>query len=51
MLSFLQPGAGRRLDAANLVSYPEPSLHPDRVMSEHDLVFLIEGEWEICQSG
>ncbi len=51
MLSFLQPGAGRRLDAANFVSYPEPSLHPDRVMSEHDLVFLIEGEWEICQSG
>ena len=51
MISFLQPGAGRRLGAANFVSYPEPHLHPDRVMNEHDLVFLIEGEWEVCQSG
>ena len=51
MISFLQPGAGRRLGAANFVSYPEPHLHPDRVMNEHDLVFLIEGEWEVCQGG
>ena len=51
MISFLRPGSGRRLGAANFVSYPEPSLHPDRVMNEHDLVFLIEGEWEVCQGG
>lgn len=51
MISFLQPGAGRRLGAANFVSYPEPYLHPDRVMNEHDLVFLLEGQWEVCQSG
>lgn len=51
MISYLQPGAGRRLSAANFASYPEPYFHPDRVMTEHDLVFLLEGEWEVCQSG
>ena len=50
MISFLHPSACRRLSAANFSAYSEPYFHPDRVMTEHDLVYLIEGEWEVCQN-
>jgi AraC-like DNA-binding protein/mannose-6-phosphate isomerase-like protein (cupin superfamily) len=31
--------------------YPTPEYHPDRVMSEHDLLFICEGEWTVIQDG
>ena len=31
--------------------YPKPSIHDDRVMSEHDLLYIFDGEWEIGQDG
>lgn len=31
--------------------YVTGALHPDRVMAEHDLVYLVEGDWEIFQNG
>ena len=39
----------RVVDIANNDFYSESSLHPDRVMKEHDLVYIVEGEWEIWQ--
>lgn len=29
--------------------YPAPDMHPDRVLAEHDLLYVMEGEWSICQ--
>jgi len=51
MIARLSTDGRRRLTGANFVYYPEPALHPDRVLHEHDLIFLVEGEWEICQDG
>ena len=31
--------------------YPNPSIHDDRVMSEHNLLYIFDGEWEIGQDG
>lgn len=51
MISCLSAGSRRCIQAANFMYYPEPSIHPDRVMNEHDLIYLIEGEWDIWQDG
>jgi len=40
----------RSVNAANYMTYICGSLHPDRVMPEHDLVYLSEGQWEIWQN-
>lgn len=29
--------------------YAEPDLHPDRVLAEHDLLYVMDGEWSLCQ--
>lgn len=29
--------------------YPNPELHPDRIMQEHDLMYVVEGEWRVFQ--
>lgn len=39
--------AQRKLTAGNYVTYAQPTLHPDRIIQEHDFVFLLEGAWEI----
>lgn len=39
----------RRILRANHNYYENKILHPDRVMSEHDLIYMVEGEWEIHQ--
>ena len=31
--------------------YPNPSIHDDRVMTEHNLLYIFSGEWEIGQDG
>jgi|GEM_PF-2810056 Transcriptional regulator containing an amidase domain and an AraC-type DNA-binding HTH domain len=30
-------------------NHPAQTVHPDRIMSEHDLIYFISGEWEIWQ--
>ncbi len=42
--------AARKISLANYNFYGAPVLHPDRVMEEHDLVYLQEGCWEIYQN-
>ena len=41
--------APRRVSAASYIAYKAPSQHPDRIMQEHDLVYFLEGEWEVYQ--
>jgi len=31
--------------------YADPSLHPDRIMEDHDFVYMLEGEWEVREEG
>lgn len=39
--------AFRRVSAAYFNHYVHGFVHPDRVMEEHDLIYMCEGEWEI----
>ena len=41
----------REISAAYYNFYAEPALHPDRVMHEHDFVYICEGSWEVFQDG
>ncbi len=39
----------REITAANFNTYVVEALHPDRVMKEHDLIYMLEGSWEIWE--
>ncbi len=39
----------RRVTLCGTNIYPKPSMHEDRVMEEHSLLYIFEGEWEIGQ--
>lgn len=39
----------RRVTLCGSNVYPQPEYHPDRVMEEHDLLYIHEGEWVIAQ--
>lgn len=45
-LSIREP---RKITITQSMYYPASSLHPDRILPEHDLIFLEEGEWEIWE--
>lgn len=49
MLYSFAPEAHRRVSAANVNLYSEAAPHPDRVMFEHDFVYILEGTWGIAQ--
>ena len=37
--------AQRRIVEANYNTYVNPILHPNRVMKQHDFLYILEGEW------
>ncbi len=41
----------RRVTLCGTNVYPKPSIHDDRVMDEHNLLYIFSGEWEIGQDG
>lgn len=43
-------GCERQISAANYIFYADGCPHPDRIMQEHDFVYMINGEWEILQN-
>ena len=43
-------GCQRQISAANYIYYADGCPHPDRIMQEHDFVYMINGEWEILQN-
>jgi len=44
-------GARRHMSIGNHNLYKTGVVHMDRVMQEHDFIYLLEGEWEIEQNG
>ena len=41
----------RRVSLCQFNRFATPLRHPDRVMKEHDIIYLLEGQWEIYQDG
>ena len=35
---------------ANINFYANPFVHPERIMNEHDFIYVLEGEWKIGQN-
>lgn len=44
----LDASVKRSIDTCNYNRHID-DIHPDRIMSEHDLIYIREGEWEIAQ--
>ena len=38
----------RRIVEANYNTFVNPLLHPNRVMQQHDFLYILDGEWEIA---
>ena len=47
MSVYLQLMQERRISSANYITMIHPTLHPDRVLSEHDFLYMLDGTWEI----
>ncbi len=46
---MLSIASGRSVTLAGSTKYFAQDMHPDRVMREHDLMYMLEGDWSICQ--
>lgn len=51
MFGYYNFDAKRNISLANQNVYVQGAVHPDRIMAEHDLVYIIDGTWEIYQNG
>lgn len=40
--------AQRRIAEANYNTFVNPLLHPNRVMQQHDFLYILDGDWEIA---
>ncbi len=40
----------RRVTEANINFYATPFVHPERIMNDHDFIYMLEGEWKIGQN-
>jgi len=49
-MNFYKINVPRQFSVANYTHYINGFLHPDRIMDEHDFVYIIDGEWEIMQN-
>lgn len=47
----LQPDGFREISSANHITLVNPTLHPDRIMTEHDFLYILSGTWEIGEDG
>ncbi len=50
-LNYLDTTTPHEITIASYNFYPEEETHPDRIMTEHDLFIVIDGEWEVSQDG
>ncbi len=48
---YLEKMARRQVTSANYLTAVNERKHPDRIMKEHDFLYLLDGEWEICENG
>ncbi len=50
MKIYLDPYPRRTVTEANINYYATPFIHPERTMTEHDFIYMLEGEWKIGQN-
>ena len=43
--------ARHRITEANINYYAAPFTHPARIMGEHDIIYMLDGEWKLGQNG
>lgn len=44
---FFELSETRRISEANYNTFIRPAFHPDRVMTDHDFLYILDGKWEI----
>lgn len=37
------------ISSGNYVTSVNGMIHPDRIMKEHDFLYMLDGSWEICE--
>lgn len=50
MRNIFQTDIRHKIVEANINFYSAPFTHPERSMSEHDFIYLLEGEWKFGQN-
>lgn len=46
----LNLGHSNNISISSYSYFEEPTIHPDRIMADHDLFYVIEGEFEVLQN-
>lgn len=49
MSLYLKPMAFRRISSGNYITLLHPVWHPDRIMAEHDFLYMLNGSWVIAE--
>ncbi len=44
---YLEREMEREILSANYITFVNPALHPDRVLNEHDFLYMLDGSWEV----
>lgn len=50
-MPYLKKTALHQITGANYVTSVSGMLHPDRIMAEHDFLYMLDGIWEIWEEG
>lgn len=48
---LLEKMALRQITGANYITSVNGMVHPDRIMAEHDFLYMLDGNWEIMEEG
>ena len=48
---MLEKMALREITSANYITPVNGMVHPDRIMDEHDFLYILDGEWEVWEEG
>ena len=49
MSAYFQLMQRRRIHSANYITMINPTPHPDRILDEHDILYMLDGTWEIAE--
>ena len=50
MKNVFQNDTRHKIVDANINFYSQPFTHPERIMKEHDFIYMLEGEWKFGQN-
>ncbi|MES3022461.1 MAG: helix-turn-helix transcriptional regulator [Pseudomonadota bacterium] len=51
MQNIFETVGHRQIQYASFSYFEAPMQHPDRILAEHDLVYMLEGDWVVGQDG